>query len=109
MKPATVKESVSAKSLRARKMRAGLIVALGGKCARCSRTENLHCDCILPQGFLHHFMPWPQRVRWYWQQHIKGNLQLLCPSCHIRKTTLENSKARGVRRGPQTDCAPSDV
>lgn len=93
-----MKESVSSKSLRARKLRADLIASLGGKCARCPRTENLHCDCIEPQGYAHHFMPWPQRTRWYWQQHLKGNLQLLCPRCHIQKTCSENRKANGVRR-----------
>jgi len=99
---AAEKESVSQKSLRARKARRDLIASLGGKCATCPRTENLHCDCIIPQGCAHHFMPWPQRVRFYWQEHLKGNLQLLCPRCHIRKTTLENHKARGVRSIPQS-------
>lgn len=89
--------SWSLRCRRARDLRAELVRVLGGKCARCPRTENLHCDCITPQGAAHHFMPWPQRVRFYWQQHLKGNLQLLCPQCHVAKTAAENSKANGRR------------
>lgn len=97
MKP---KPGVSSWSLRARRARASrseLVRELGGKCARCPRTEHLDCDVIVSVGPAHHFMSYPERVRFYWQQHLKGNLQLLCKTCHLAKTTAENSKANGGR------------
>lgn len=84
----------SLRSVRAAKVRAELVEALGGQCARCGELEDLQFDCITPRGPAHKFMPWPRRMRWYWQEHLRGNLQLLCPKCHTYKTTLENQKGR---------------
>ena len=79
-----VKESLhrSLKSRRAKAARRELTLLLGGRCSRCGCTESLEFDCIVPVGSAHHFMPWPQRIRFYWQQHLNGNLQLLCSVCH---------------------------
>lgn len=93
--------TTSIKSARAKKARADLVALLGGKCANCPRTENLHCDCIVPQGAAHHLLPWPERVRFYWKEHLRGNLQLMCPACHMQKTMIDNRKAGGLRKQHQ--------
>src|SRR5215469_13068677 len=85
---------VSLRSRRAKTARLDLIKALGGHCARCPETRGLEFDCIVRQGPADHGLPWPQRIRWYWQQHLKGNIQLLCRTCHQNKTRLEAFKAR---------------
>lgn len=82
--------TVSLKSKRARHLRAELVKELGSVCVSCQSTNKLHFDCIVPQGPAHHLMAWPERIRWYWQQHLLGNLQLLCPRCHLRKTQRDN-------------------
>lgn len=85
------------KTLRARKSRTELLFALGGKCARCPRADCLEFDCVLPQGPQHHHMPAPERMRFYWRQHCRGNLQVLCATCHLRKTQDDNRKINGVK------------
>jgi len=85
----------SLRSVRAGKARAELVEKLGGKCVQCGEIEDLQFDCIVPQGPAHKFMPWPRRIRWYWCEHLRGNLQLLCPKCHTYKTTRENQKGAG--------------
>lgn len=89
-----VKESqiVCLKSRRAAEARRELTLILGGKCNMCASTHSLEMDCIVPVGAAHHFMPWPQRIRFYWQQHLLRNLQLLCRRCHLKKTSHDNCK-----------------
>lgn len=82
------------RSLRAAAARSELVSTLGGKCAKCPATTALEFDCIVPQGPAHKYMPWPARVRWYWQEFLRKNLQLLCRECHKEKTRIENSKFR---------------
>jgi hypothetical protein len=88
----TTGKSVSLRSARAAKARAELVQALGGRCRSCGEIEDLQFDCISPRGPAHKLMPWPARIRWYWQEHLRGNIQLLCPRCHVRKTCFENQK-----------------
>lgn len=97
--PAAVKESVSLKSLRARKARKDLVDEMGGKCFDCPARDSLEFDCCPPKGAAHHFMPWPQRIRFYWACWMAGELELRCKTCHNRKTNRENCKATGVRVG----------
>ena len=78
----------------ARRSRSALVIELGGRCRCCSATACLEFDCIIPRGRTHHLMPWPERVRFYWQEQLVGNLQLLCKPCHQRKTALDLLKAR---------------
>ena len=63
---------------------------LGDKCTRCSQDTHLHIDCKRTQlvghsgshaGF--------KRVKFYYHQLQTNNLQLLCPECHARKSSLE--------------------
>lgn len=84
----------SLKSQRAAASRLELLAVLGGVCAQCSSVVALEFDCKQPQGPEHHLMAWPERIRFYWKQHGQGNLQLLCPSCHLKKTQRDNSKVR---------------
>jgi len=86
----------SLKSLRAKKSRQSLTIELGGVCFACGCQDSLEFDCIAPRGRQHHLMSWPERIRFYWQEHLHGNLQLLCKRCHLRKTQMDNQKGRGV-------------
>jgi len=72
-----------------REIRDNLRKILGGKCAHCPATESLQFDCIVSQGGEHHEMQWRSRLNFYWQEHHKKNLQLLCPPCHVAKTLRE--------------------
>jgi 5-methylcytosine-specific restriction endonuclease McrA len=84
------------KSRRAARSRDELRRLLGGRCSQCSSTGPLEFDCIFPRGAYHHMLPWPARIRFYWQEHLVGNLQLLCRACHTRKTAADNSKVRAA-------------
>jgi 5-methylcytosine-specific restriction endonuclease McrA len=98
-----VKESgrLSAKVSLARRRRQALVEACGGRCSVCGSTEHLQFDCVVRQGPAHHLLSWPARVRFYWRQKLLGNLQLLCASCHLRKTVSENCKGRGTLSLPR--------
>lgn len=63
-----------------------LILKLGGCCRSCGSVHQLQMDCICPMGPEHHRMSSKDRQRFYEAQHDAGNLQLLCRSCHVKKT-----------------------
>ena len=88
---------VSLKCFRARQSRAELIQRLGAKCVQCGATHQLELDCWPLPETSHHFMPMPERVRFYWRMHQVGNIRLLCKSCHVRLTGLDQ-RARFLRR-----------
>lgn len=69
-----------------RERRENLRRKLGGFCVRCGALEFLQFDCIVSCGPAHHEYSWRQRLRFYELQHAAGNLQLLCPRCHVVKT-----------------------
>ena len=75
----------------ARQARADLVKKLGGKCSICGEKIKLEIDCIEPRGHEHHRMEWSQRISFYRRQDRDGNLQLLCRSCHERKSRFENT------------------
>lgn len=83
----------SLKSRRAEKARRELELELGGCCQFCGSTNFLEFDFRGVNGEKHHFMPWPERIRWYWRQHLLGFVRLLCRRCHILVTHKENSKS----------------
>lgn len=62
-----------------------MLQSLGGKCVRCGSTSNLTFDCIKPTGDGHHRMSSIQRMTYYLTQARKGNVQVLCFDCNIRK------------------------
>lgn len=72
-----------------REIRDRLRRELGGKCERCPRTDHLQFDCRVSQGPAHHALNWRQRLNFYRDQHKRGNLQLLCPACHVDKTLAD--------------------
>ena len=84
--------SKSLRSLRAAASRRELVVALGGLCFVCGVSEGLEMDCIVPRGSQHHYMPFHTKIRFYWQEHLRANLQLLCRPCHRAKTRYDHSK-----------------
>jgi hypothetical protein len=86
------KPHLSLRSRRAAASRNELRQLMGGVCQMCPATQPLEFDCYPVPETSHHFMPWPQRIRFYWQQHLKGNLRLLCRKCHLRQTAIHNSK-----------------
>lgn len=71
------------------KTRAGLIAQLGGKCVHCGAKERLHFDHIIPSTKLFDI-----------SQNLTATVdkldievrkcQLLCASCHGRKTASDN-------------------
>src|ERR1700689_223642 len=89
----------SLKSLRASEARRELLSLLGGRCSKCAATHPLEFDCYPVPETSHHFMPWPQRIRFYWQQHLAGNLRGLCKPCHTRATSILNSKVHRFKSG----------
>lgn len=62
---------------------------LGGRCCRCGADQRLELDCIVPQGHRHHAAGIAQRASFYRRMLRAGNLQLLCSTCHTRKTALD--------------------
>ncbi len=87
------------KRSRCEQQKLALIEDLGSRCAWCSRSDELEFDCIAPAGATHHGMSKCDRVRFYVKQYIAGNVQLLCRSCHERKSVEDKreSVARGFR------------
>jgi len=75
-------------------LRDALRSKLGGKCCRCEQTNHLQFDCKVSQGGAHHEMSWRQRLNFYCEQERRGNLQLLCPKCHVEKTLDEIAARR---------------
>jgi 5-methylcytosine-specific restriction endonuclease McrA len=74
----------------ARKQRALLKHLLGNRCADCKKqSEDLEFDCISPCGDDHHKLDTSARMSFYRHQYRLFNLQLLCPSCHAKKTKLD--------------------
>lgn len=99
----------SAKSIKCKKQQEFLREDLGARCARCSRSEELEFDCIIPQGSFHHGQSLCDRTNFYVQQHLKGNLQLLCRDCHSIKSTKDKfnlqqavKEAEAFRHDPGT-------
>ena len=82
----------------AKRTRQKLIELLGWNCSDCGTYVDIEIDCIEPVGHLHHAMGFTARMSFYRAQYAKGNLQLLCRGCHLRKTCQE-----GWRRGPADD------
>lgn len=62
-----------------------LRLLLGGKCIDCGTTEDLHFDCIYPQGDHHHRIEWSWRMSFYRKQYAQNNLALRCEKCNGRK------------------------
>lgn len=69
----------------ARRARARLLLAFGGKCVACGSTEELQFDCIRPMGSKHHAYDTSQRISFYRDQARRGNLQILCRLCNAIK------------------------
>jgi 5-methylcytosine-specific restriction endonuclease McrA len=72
--------------------RFSLLQVLGGRCQHCGTTDNLTFDCIRPTGDLHHRMSSVQRMSYYIHEARKGNVQVLCFDCNIRKSNLTQQR-----------------
>ena len=69
---------------------------LGMACKQCGSRyyAKLEFDVINPcDNGKHHKIEWSWRISFYRQQADAGNLQLLCPDCHNRKTYKDNYDA----------------
>lgn len=70
---------------RAAQLRSRLLMILGSKCTYCPATENLTFDCIKPTGDAHHRMNPLDRMHFYFNECRRGNVQVLCWNCNVRK------------------------
>lgn len=78
----------------AQQKRIELLVALGRSCVWCGATENLTFDCIRPTGGRHHKLSSVARMTFYWREARKGNVQVLCFDCNVKKS--DHPQARYV-------------
>lgn len=67
-----------------------LFLTLGEKCVHCGATDALTFDCIRPTGPRHHRMSSARRISYYFDQARRGNLQVLCFECNVRKGAKPN-------------------
>ena len=70
----------------ARDKRDELFLLMGGACKRCGTGDKLQFDHIKPLDWIPSAFSWSQRIKMYQEEHQAGNLQLLCDSCHGKKT-----------------------
>jgi len=70
---------------RAKLVRWQLMNLLGRRCTFCRTKQDLEFDCIQPMGDAHHRLDTDRRMKFYCQQFLASNLQLLCSSCNARK------------------------
>jgi 5-methylcytosine-specific restriction endonuclease McrA len=80
------------------KRRAFYIVEMGGKCVECGSTEKLEVDHIDPATKLCN----PTRLWSRTDEFIRAELakcQLLCKSCHQKKTSAERIADRNLQHG----------
>ena len=75
---------------RAKERRIELMMALGYCCAQCGSEQKLEFDCIEPRGDEHHKMDTSHRMCFYWREHRKKNVQILCEPCHAIKTKKDS-------------------
>ena len=87
-----VGSALSLKSQRASRLRAELILELGGACEACRAIHPLEFHFSGLDSAGHHVMPWPERMRFYWRAHLLGEIALLCRTCHGLVTHYENCK-----------------
>ena len=93
------------------KRRTMFIAELGGKCILCGSTENLEFDHIDPTQKAFNIGKWIANRK---EEDIRAELkkcQLLCASCHKRKTvkakSVEHGEGKtGVRNCRCEKCAP---
>ena len=74
----------------ARKRRAEIIEILGGCCRVCRTDEKLELDCIISTGHCNRCREQSALVSFYNKMLKENNLQILCESCHSKKTRKEN-------------------
>jgi hypothetical protein len=67
----------------AKRLRAALIVALGGACTWCGTTNDLEVDHILGRTWVARNLSSISRARRYWEEYNTGvPLRVLCSSCN---------------------------
>ena len=70
----------------ARSKRDELYLLLGGSCMGCGAHRELQFDHVIPCGWVPNLHSWSERMIEYRRAHAAGNLQLLCASCHAKKS-----------------------
>jgi 5-methylcytosine-specific restriction endonuclease McrA len=74
------------------------IEILGGRCVKCSTTEDLEIDHVVPASKLGYASIGGNLWSWSWTRIVKelARCQLLCKKCHKEKTLSEQ---RGSEHG----------
>lgn len=78
-------------------------------CAACGASEPLELDCIRPQGHRHHSSGVASRASFYMRQMRAGNLQLLCSTCHAKKTAEDLGYEMSANRDNQVSYSSEEV
>jgi hypothetical protein len=99
---------LSRRAVQAARLRAELRSQLGGHCARCPSTCNLQFHLKVGDGSAHHAMSSRDRTYFYVNAYQAGNLELVCPDCHLA-LTLAQGRARRVARLLQSIAGVSKV
>ena len=79
---------------RYRKLRAETLSFLGGKCSECESTDDLQIDHIDPATKALTSSQWGVAKKRLLEEVAK--CQLLCRSCHKKKTSTEQRKGHGT-------------
>jgi hypothetical protein len=71
----------------------------------CGSTERLEMHLRVSDGGRHHGLSFTDRTWFYFHEHVKGNVQLLCAVHHREQTTMENQRRRLRRSSSLISCS----
>ena len=88
-----------------RKRRAEVVEILGGKCESCGTTENLEVDHIDPNEKTLNIAKVLHGTKWELIKEELTKCQLLCNTCHRKKSKKDGSTFKNVAKGEHVNHA----